>query len=242
MMFGSLGALAIAPIEPTVCLSKTGLKVMPPLVVGPTERQRRWRRTEVELVVSAGRGAGVPAWVTRAGADWRCAWALDAATTSAPANTGRRCNILAVLEGGTPEFARRLPGSASGGLRLDGDLLGHPQRRVRLSGLRVGNEAEQHVGARREARRDAPVPAFRDARRAAQHLDRRWSGLTGVHPDDRLHERLVRQQLGDHRFVRLRRAILEADGATPSLDRARHLETVVIERHRDVGRRLGGRG
>jgi hypothetical protein len=33
MMFGSLGAIAIAPIEPTLCLSKIGLNVTPPFVV-----------------------------------------------------------------------------------------------------------------------------------------------------------------------------------------------------------------
>src|SRR5215831_11718899 len=31
--FGSLGAIAIAPIDETSCLSKTGLKVVPPFVV-----------------------------------------------------------------------------------------------------------------------------------------------------------------------------------------------------------------
>ena len=33
MMFGSLGAMAMAPIEPALCWSKIGLKVVPPLVV-----------------------------------------------------------------------------------------------------------------------------------------------------------------------------------------------------------------
>ena len=33
MTFGSLGAIAIAPIEATFCLSKIGLKVSPPFVV-----------------------------------------------------------------------------------------------------------------------------------------------------------------------------------------------------------------